>query len=110
MDAGPVVTAGDTLTVGTLVNDDPNLTPMYERAVDRLACVSRMALDAGADERRVRMAGSQAADIMRVLHSGMGALVLTPDQGSTARAAMPDQSRRTNRRSSSTSVTAPAAV
>jgi hypothetical protein len=110
MDAGPVATAGDPLAVGTLVNDDPNLAPVSERVIDRLARVSRMVLDGGADARRAGMAGPRAADMMGILVADMDALVLSPGQCSTARAATADDGHGISRRRSPPSVTAPAAV
>jgi len=100
------VAAGDAVTLGTLVNQEPDLLPLYERALDRMARISKMALDAGVAERRVRMAESQAADMMRVLQAGMNALALTPEQEAQARSAMTDEIRRLSERSSSTSSTA----
>jgi hypothetical protein len=71
------VAAGDVVTLATLVNQEPDLLSLYERALDRMARISKMALDGGAAERQVRMAESQAADMMRVLQAGMDALGVT---------------------------------
>jgi hypothetical protein len=58
------------------------------------AKVSKMALDAGVDERRQRLAEAQAADMYRVMQVGFKALKLAPEQEATARAAMAAELRR----------------
>jgi hypothetical protein len=88
------VAAGGTLRLSEVVNDDPALVPLYERSLERPAKVSKMALDAGVDERRQRLAEAQAAAMYRVMHVGFKALKLTPEQEATARAAMAAELRR----------------
>jgi hypothetical protein len=88
------VSAGDMLTLGEMVNEETSLRPAYERAVDRMAKVSKMALDAGVAERRVNMAERQAADMMRVLQAGLDAAQLSVEQQALAREAMAAEVRR----------------
>lgn len=60
------------------------LVAMYDTERDRLAKYSKMCLDAGVDERRVRIVEAQAQQLGAVVDAAVRALNPTPDQYRTA--------------------------
>jgi hypothetical protein len=81
----------------TIVSNDVHLHiwgRLYHEAIDRAARLAKTALDAGVDERRIRLAESQADELAEMFREFIEALGLTADQAARA----PDLLERTIRR------------
>ena len=88
---GPIEHAGTTKGAGVAVQAVPgehNIEParphvfveLYDRERDRLARYSKMCIDAGVEERRIRIVEAQAQKLGEVVEAAVRSLNPTPDQ------------------------------
>jgi hypothetical protein len=79
------VSSGDTVRETSSRADLHLWVHARAQAVDRLARYSKMAIDAGVEERRVRLAETLATELSDIFAAVFAALRLTPDQLQVAR-------------------------